>query len=65
MAITMDRISPQEARQHVKSGALLVCAYDSDAKFWQNRLAGAISLDELRAREGSMPHDQEIIFYCA
>jgi hypothetical protein len=63
MAITLERISPQEAKEHMKSGALLVCAYDSEEKFRQYHLEGAMSLSEFRAGEGSMPRDREIIFY--
>ncbi|HXG10125.1 MAG TPA: hypothetical protein VNK04_10080 [Gemmataceae bacterium] len=65
MAATTERISPQEAKEHLKAGALLVCAYDSEAKFQQNRLEGAISLDEFRAQEETLPRDREVIFYCA
>ena len=60
------RISVEEARQKVNSGAaILVCAYDDDEKFKNNRLLGAISFDELRAKLPSLSTDQEIIFYCA
>lgn len=65
MITTTERISPQEAKRHLEAGALLVCAYDSQAKFQQNHLEGAISLDEFRTREESAPRDREIIFYCA
>jgi rhodanese-related sulfurtransferase len=62
-----ERIGVDEARRHLQANpnALLVCAYDSDEKFRQNRLDGAISLADLKAREGSLPKDREIIFYCA
>ena len=59
------RIDPREAHAHVASGALLVCAYDDDEKWWKNRLAGAISLAEFRASEAAVPKDHEVIFYCA
>ena len=60
------RISPQEARQKVKSGqALLVCAYDDAEKFIQNHLEGALSFSELRSRLPALGKDQGIIFYCA
>jgi hypothetical protein len=60
------RISPEEAHTHVASGeALLVCAYDSDEKFQENRLPGAMSFAEFRGREGSLSKNQEIIFYCS
>ena len=44
---------------------LLVCAYDDEEKFRQNRLQGAVSLADFRARQDSIPKDREIIFYCA
>ncbi len=67
MADTAQRISPEEARRHLKAdpNALLVCAYDSDEKFRQNRIDGAISLTDFRAREPGLPKDREVIFYCA
>ena len=63
MADTPERIAPREARQRMQSGALLVCAYDSDDKFQQYHLEGAMSLNEFRSRAGSIPKDREIIFY--
>ena len=62
-----ERISAQEARRRLQadSNAMLVCAYDSDEKFRQNRLDGAISLADFKAREGNLAKDQEVIFYCA
>jgi hypothetical protein len=67
MAEPIERIAPQQAREHMArpDGALLVCAYDSKQKFQQNQLDGALSLDEFRAQLGSIPRDREIIFYCA
>jgi hypothetical protein len=59
------RIDPAEAREHVERGALLVCAYDDDEKCRDMLLEGAGTLSELKAREGSLPRDQELIFYCA
>jgi uncharacterized protein (TIGR02284 family) len=61
----VERISPQEARQRVAAGALLICGYDSQEKFEENHLEGAISLDEFKARAKSLPKDRELIFYCA
>jgi len=62
-----ERISPRHAHEHRESdsNALLVCAYDSEAKFQQNHLDGAISQDEFRSRVDSLAKDWEIIFYCA
>jgi len=64
---TIGRISPQDAKQHLDSfgGALLVCAYDSPSKFLENRLEGAVSLEDFRSRIESIDKDREIIFYCA
>lgn len=60
------RVSPQDARKKVESeGALLVCAYDSEEKFNQMHLEGAMSLEEFRSREEEISRDREIIFYCA
>lgn len=59
------RIDPQRARRELGSGGLLVCAYDDPAKCSKYHLEGSISLDELRAREGSLDTNQPLIFYCA
>ncbi len=61
----IERISVEDARTRTKSGgALLVCAYDDEAKCNRMKLEGAISMTELRARTASLPKDREIIFYC-
>jgi rhodanese-related sulfurtransferase len=65
MAMQADRVSPQESKEHLKSGALLVCGYDSEEKFQGNHLEGAISLGEFKTREKQIARDHEIIFYCA
>lgn len=58
------RIEPNQAQHEVDNGhALLVCAYDSQEKFEDNRLQGAISLAELRSREDSLSQQRELIFY--
>ena len=59
-----ERIDVGAARSRVSEGALLVCAYD-DERWRQNRLDGAISLADLRAKGQSLRKDQEVIFYCA
>jgi hypothetical protein len=60
------RISVEEARQKVNSGAaLLVCAYEDDEKFKNNHLAGAISFSEFKAKLPTLSSEKEIIFYCA
>jgi rhodanese-related sulfurtransferase len=61
-----ERISPEQVRRKQSSGnVVLVCAYDSDEKFRQYHLDGAISLSDFRAREKSLPKQQEVVFYCA
>src|SRR5262249_46988600 len=58
------RISAEEVRSKLQSGhALLVCAYESDVKFRQAALDGAISFSEFEKRKASLPRDSEIIFY--
>lgn len=60
------RVSPQEARKKVESeGALLVCAYDSEEKFNQMHLEGAMSLAEFSRSQENLSRDREVIFYCA
>lgn len=56
------KISPDEARAKLGSGALLVCAYDDEAKCAGVRLDGSITLAQLEAQRPSK--DREIIFYC-
>jgi rhodanese-related sulfurtransferase len=66
MTTPVKRIDARQAHERTKSGdALLVCAYDSEEKFRDNHLEGAISWDEFRSRENATPKDREIIFYCA
>ena len=60
------RRTVNDVKPRVESGdALLVCAYDSDDKFAQYRLDGAIALSELRSKENALNPGQELIFYCA
>lgn len=59
------RMVAGEVRSKVVSGkALLVCAYDSEAKFQANHLEGAIRLSEFKQRLPSLSKDTELIFYC-
>ena len=58
------RVSPQEVRSKLQAGqALLVCAYESDVKFRQTALDGAIPFSEFEGRKTSLPRDLEIVFY--
>jgi rhodanese-related sulfurtransferase len=60
------RISPKEVYEKLIMGrALLVCAYEDEAKFKKMRLQGAISLNEFKSKLPSLSKDQEIVFYCA
>jgi len=58
------RISVQQA--HAKSKAkeaLLVCAYEDEAKCRMVNLEGSISFTNFQSRAASLPKTQEIIFY--
>jgi hypothetical protein len=43
--------------------ALLVCAYEDEAKFKKMQLQGAISFNEFKSKLSSITKDQEIVFY--
>lgn len=60
------RVTPEEIYPRMQSGeALLVCAYDDEAKFRRLQLKGAIPLAEFKSRLPALPQDREIVFYCA
>jgi rhodanese-related sulfurtransferase len=60
------RIGVDDAYRQVSTGqALLVCAYEDEAKCRQMQLQGSIPLTQFASRVPSLPKDQEIIFYCA
>jgi hypothetical protein len=62
----VQRISVGDARSKVQANrALLVCAYEDEAKCRMVNLEGSIPLTSLRSRAASLPKDQEIIFFCA
>ena len=66
MAATVERIDVGAARKNVSSGqALLVCAYEDDAKCRKGRLEGSIPLARFETMAATLPKTQEIIFYCA
>ena len=59
------RVTPSEIRDRALSGkTLLICAYDSDEKFQDNDLEGAISLAEFKSRLTGLAKDTELVFYC-
>ena len=43
--------------------ALLVCAYEDEAKYRMYNIEGSISLASFQSRAASLPKTQEIIFY--
>jgi hypothetical protein len=60
------RIDVEGAHKKVAAGqALLVCAYEDEAKCRALNLDGSIPLSNFKSRAGSLPKSQEIIFYCA
>jgi rhodanese-related sulfurtransferase len=60
------RVSPEEVHQKlIMDKALLVCAYEDEAKFKKVHLQGAISINEFKSKLPSLSKDQEIVFYCA
>ena len=62
----VERISVEDARRLVDAKrALLVCAYEDEAKCRMINLEGSISLTSFQSRLASLPKTQEIIFYCA
>jgi hypothetical protein len=62
----IERISVEEAHKKVKENqALLVCAYEDEAKCRVLNLEGSISLTSFQKKAGSLPKSEEIIFFCA
>src|SRR6266404_4532960 len=60
----IERISVQQAQAKTKANqALLVCAYEDEAKCRMLNLEGSISFASLQSRAASLPKTQEIIFY--
>lgn len=62
----VERIGVEEARRRIAAGrAILVCAYEDEAKCDRIRLEGAMSLTEFKRRAAMLPEGRDIIFYCA
>ena len=60
----IERISAQQAHAKIKANeALLVCAYEDEAKCQRLNLEGSISFTSFKSRVQSLPKSQEIIFY--
>ena len=64
--MTAPRISPSETRKRLRAQppALLVCAYDDEAKCASMKIEGSLNLREFADRLAALRKDQEIIFYC-
>lgn len=60
------RINAKDVHRRMSDGStlLLVCAYDTEDRFREMELEGAISWPALTAMLPSIPKDQEIVFYC-
>jgi hypothetical protein len=60
------RITPQEVRPRILTGeALLVCAYEDDARFSTLHLEGAIPYSTFAASLAGIAKSRELVFYCA
>jgi hypothetical protein len=60
----IQRIDAQQTHTKVQSNqALLVCAYEDEAKCRRVSLDGSISFASFKSRVNSLPKSQEIIFY--
>jgi hypothetical protein len=60
----IQRISAQQAHAKAESKqALLVCAYEDEAKCKIFNLEGSVSFTNFKSRVQSLPKSQEIIFY--
>jgi hypothetical protein len=60
----IERISAQETRTKAKANkALLVCAYEDEAKCRMLNPDGSISFASLQSRVNSLAKTQEIVFY--
>ncbi|HEY3447030.1 MAG TPA: hypothetical protein VGK67_11730 [Myxococcales bacterium] len=60
------RITPEDAHDLARRGeALLVCAYEDEARCQGLALEGSITLQQLMRALPKLPMSQEIVFYCA
>jgi hypothetical protein len=62
----VERIEIDEARRRIaRDNAVLVCAYEDEARCKSLRLPGALTMSEFRAVAKALPRDHPVIFYCA
>ena len=60
----IQRISVQQAHSKTKANqALLVCAYEDEAKCRMLNLEGSTPFASFKSQVSSLPKSQEIIFY--
>jgi hypothetical protein len=62
-----NRVTPAWVREHQGGAdpAVLICAYDDEAKCRAIRIPGSISYRELNEQLASFGRDKELVFYCA
>jgi hypothetical protein len=60
------RISARALHRQLSNGdgTLLVCAYESDDRFREMEIEGAIPWSQFQSRLPSLSLDQNIVFYC-
>ncbi len=65
--MNVPRISARALHRRLAKGdgTLLVCAYESDDRFREIEIEGAISWSAFQSRLPSLTVDQDIVFYCA
>ncbi len=60
-----ERINAKQAREDLRAGAMLVCAYNDTEKCEGFGIDPAIPYPELASRLDAVPESQELIFFCA
>jgi hypothetical protein len=64
--MSVPRISARALHRRLSKsdGTLLVCAYESDDRFREMEIEGALSWSAFQSRLPSLSVDQDIVFYC-
>ncbi len=61
-----ERLKAEEARKLIENeGAMLVCAYDDEAKCKNIGIEEAVPYPDLKPRLDSIPKSKELVFFCA
>jgi len=65
--MVVPRISVKSLRRKMSAGdpVLLVCGYETDDRFREMELEGAVSWPTFQSLLPTTPLDREIVFYCA